>query len=142
GQDRARRRCGPQRRSRVRGLRGRGEEVQRAGENRVRGRDHGVRSLEMSNWPLSPPQQRLVAQLAHLIAAAPDGDWRFMHGPVVAASQRDYPDKWEASRAGVARVIGRTLWHAHLDMPATLEDLRGPKWADRKHLRRTYLELV
>jgi hypothetical protein len=92
------------------------------------------------NWPLSPPQQRLVAQLAQVIAAG--GSWRFMHGPVVAASQRDYPDRWEPSRAGVARVIARTLWHAHLDVAATLEDLRGPKWEDRKRLRRTYLELV
>jgi hypothetical protein len=39
-------------------------------------------------------------------------------------------------------VIARTLWHAYLDVKATLEDLRGPKWEDRKHLRRTYLELV
>jgi hypothetical protein len=94
----------------------------------------------MTSWPLSPPQQRLVAQLAQLIATG--GEWRFMRGPVVAASQRDYPDTWEPSRAGVARVIARTLWHAHLDATATLEDLRGPKWADRKRLQRTYLELV
>jgi hypothetical protein len=44
----------------------------------------------MTCWPLSPPQQRLVAQLAQLVAAA--GEWRLLHGPVVAASQRDYPE--------------------------------------------------
>jgi hypothetical protein len=94
----------------------------------------------VSNWPLSAEQQRLVVQLAELIAAA--GAWRFVYGPVVAASQRDYPDPWEPSRAGVARVLARTLWHAHLDVAATLEDLRGPQWNDRRHLKRTYLELV
>jgi hypothetical protein len=94
----------------------------------------------VSHWPLSPPQQRLVAQLAQLIEAG--GAWRFMHGPVVAASQRDYPDRWEPSRAGVARVIARTLWHAYMDVGATLEDLRGPQWEDRKHLKRTRLDLV
>ncbi|MBV8758324.1 MAG: hypothetical protein JO257_13645 [Deltaproteobacteria bacterium] len=65
-----------------------------------------------------------------------------MHGPVVAASARDYPDRWEPNRAGVARVIARTLWHAHLDASVTLEDLRGPKWADRSRLQRTHLELA
>jgi hypothetical protein len=94
----------------------------------------------VTSWPLSSEQQRLVVQLAELIAAA--GAWRFLRGPVVAASQRDYPDRWEPSRAGVARVVARTLWHAHMDVAATLEDLRGPQWEDRKHLKRTRLELV
>ena len=91
-------------------------------------------------WPLRPKQHTLVAQLAQLIAAG--GEWRFLHGPVVSASQRDYPDRWEANRAGVARVIARTLWHAHVEAAVTLEDLRGPKWADRSRLQRTYLELT
>ena len=91
-------------------------------------------------WPLRPTQQKLVAELAQLVAAA--GAWRLMEGPVVSASQRDYPDRWEPDRAGVARVIARTLWHAHMDAKATLEDLRGPKWADRSRLQRTYLELA
>ena len=94
----------------------------------------------MTKWPLAPAQQKLVAELAQLIAAG--GAWRFLRGPVVAASSRDYPDRWEPNRAGVARIIARTLWHAHIGATATLEDLRGPKWADRKRLQRTYLELV
>lgn len=94
----------------------------------------------MSQWPLAPAQQKLVAELAQLIEAG--GAWRFLRGPVVAASERDYPDRWEPTRAGVARVVARTLWHAHVGATATLEDLRGPKWAGRKGLKRTYLELV
>jgi hypothetical protein len=94
----------------------------------------------MIDWPLAPAQQKLVAELAQLIEAG--GAWRFMRGPVVAASKRDYPDAWEPTRTAVARVIARTLWHAHMEVAASLEDLRGPQWEDRKRLKRTYLELV
>lgn len=67
-------------------------------------------------WPLSTDQQVLLEELAMLIARG--GVWRFLQAPVVAADPRSYPDAWDESRAGIGRVIGRTLWHAYLPIEA------------------------
>lgn len=63
------------------------------------------------------------------------GTWRFLHGPVVAAGRRDYPDRWEPSGRGVARALARTLWHAHLDLDVTLEDIRVRRGASKTILK-------
>jgi hypothetical protein len=82
----------------------------------------------------------LLRELARLLALG--GAWRFLRGPIVAASQRDYPDAWNETRPALAKVIGRTLWHAHLDAEAILEDARAPGAPDRSYLRHTKLELL
>lgn len=87
------------------------------------------------SWPLDPEHVRLVHELGVIIAKA--GTWRFLHGPIVAAGRRDYPDRWEPSGRGVARALARTLWHAHLDLDVTLEDVRS-----RQSARKTSLQLV
>jgi hypothetical protein len=46
------------------------------------------------------------------------------------------------SRDGVARVIGRVAWHAHLDVELAVEDLRQPTSPRRALLRDTKLALV
>jgi hypothetical protein len=75
-----------------------------------------------------------------MIAAG--GAWRLLRGPVVSASTADYPDKWDETREGVARALGRTLWHAHVGVDATLEDARAPASPTRKQLRRSHVELA
>src|SRR5204862_5968224 len=46
------------------------------------------------------------------------------------------------NREGVARVVGRTLWHAYMTVDATVEDARVPTDAGRWLLRDTQIELV
>ena len=89
---------------------------------------------------LTADQERRLREIARMIAAG--GAWRFLHGPVVSAATRDYPDRWEESREGVARALARTLWHAHLDVEVTLEDVRAPTMPTHKQLRRTHVELA
>ena len=94
----------------------------------------------MPTWPLDVHHETLVRDLARVLALG--GAWRFLRGPVVAASTRDYPEAWDEKRATLARVVGRTLWHAHLDVDAVLEDAREPADRARRHLRETKLELA
>lgn len=91
-------------------------------------------------WPLGPIQQELMGELATLIAQG--GTWRFLHARVVAGDASHYPDPWEPNRLGVARVIGRTLWHAYLTVDAVLEDARLPRDPGGKLLRNTRVELA
>src|SRR4029077_13638635 len=51
-------------------------------------------------------------------------------------------DRWDETRAGVARVLARTLWHAHALLDATLEDARAPGAQREGLLRNTLLQLV
>lgn len=90
-------------------------------------------------WPLGGEQRGLLDELAILIARG--GAWRFLRGPVVAADPSSYPDEWDESLAGVARIVGRTLWHAHLSIATTVEDVRAPRQRS-KLLRSTGLELA
>lgn len=82
----------------------------------------------------------MLSDLATLIARG--GSWRFLHGPVAAADRAHYPDPWDETRAGVARVIARTLWHAHAPFDATLEDVRTPGAQREALLRNTLLRLA
>ncbi|HET7500036.1 MAG TPA: hypothetical protein VFK02_03510 [Kofleriaceae bacterium] len=82
----------------------------------------------------------MLSDLATLIARG--GAWRFLHGPVVAADEAHYPEPWEETRAGVARVLARTLWHAHAAFDATLEDARAPGMQKDGLLRNTLLQLT
>jgi hypothetical protein len=91
-------------------------------------------------WPPSSHYETLLRELAHLIAVG--GAWRFLHGPIVAANETSFPEPWDGTRAALARVIGRTLWHAHLDVAAELEDARTPRMPDQAELRATRVELV
>jgi hypothetical protein len=91
-------------------------------------------------WPLESHHEQLVRELAGLIARG--GGWRFLHAPVIAADVRNYPDKWEENREGVARVLARTLWHAYLDIDVVLDDTRQPAARDRTRLRETHVELT
>jgi hypothetical protein len=91
-------------------------------------------------WPLGSVQQELVAELATLIARG--GAWRFLRAAVVAGDVSHYPDPWHASREGVARVVGRTLWHAYMTVDATVEDVRMPADSGRRLLRDTQIELA
>jgi len=94
----------------------------------------------MAQWPLSVVQRELLSDLATLIARG--GTWRFLYGPVVAADETDYPDRWDETRAGVAQVLARTLWHAHAAFDATLEDARAPGAQKEGLLRNTMLQLA
>ena len=96
--------------------------------------------MSLAAWPLTTHHEDLLRELARVLAIG--GAWRFARGPVVAATARDYPEPWDQSRGALAKVIARTLWHAHLDVAATLEDGRAPTGRDRKHLRETRIELV
>jgi hypothetical protein len=91
-------------------------------------------------WPLSAHREELVRDLATFIAAG--GAWRFARGPVVAARASNFPEPWQETRDGVARVIGRVTWHAHLDVELAVEDLRRPTAPRRQLLRDTKLALV
>jgi hypothetical protein len=90
-------------------------------------------------WPLGPDQQQLLGELAALVARS--GAWRFLHAPVVAADAEHYPDQWEETRAGVARIVGRTLWHAYVGINAVIE-VRQPAKRDLDLLRATHFELA
>src|SRR5215475_4995301 len=94
----------------------------------------------MVQWSLTDAQRGMLSDLATLIARG--GSWRFLHGPVAAADQAYYPDSWDETRAGVARVIARTLWHAHAPFDATLEDARTPGAQRDGLLRNTVLQLA
>jgi hypothetical protein len=94
----------------------------------------------MVQWSLTETQRGMLSDLATLIARG--GSWRFLHGPVAAADQAHYPDRWDETRAGVARVIARTLWHAHAPFDATLEDVRRPGAQREALLRNTLLQLA
>jgi hypothetical protein len=94
----------------------------------------------MVQWPLAVAQRQLLSELATLIARG--GAWRFLRGPVVAANKTDYPDPWDQTRAGVARVLARTLWHAHAAFDAVLEDARAPGTQQDGLLRNTLLQLA
>lgn len=89
---------------------------------------------------LTADQERRLRELARMIAAG--GAWRFLRGPVVSASTRDYPDRWEESREGLARALGRTIWHAHIGVDASIEDARAPAMPSMKRLRRSHVELA
>jgi hypothetical protein len=91
-------------------------------------------------WPLGERQAQLVAQLATVIAQG--GRWRFLRGPVVGADTEDYPDPWEENRAAVAAVVARTLWHAHLAVPTTIEDVRAPAARNARRLYDTALAVT
>lgn len=67
------------------------------------------------------------------------GAWRFLHAPVVDV--RDYPDAWEETRDGVARLVARTLWHAYLPLGGVVQDLRAPTQRSADLLRPTSLAL-
>jgi hypothetical protein len=94
----------------------------------------------MVQWSLTEAQLGMLSDLATLIARG--GSWRFLHGPVAAADEAHYPDRWDETRAGVARVIARTLWHAHAPFDATLEDVRTPGAQREALLRNTLLQLA
>jgi hypothetical protein len=95
-------------------------------------------SSDEIGWPLSPRYEQLAAELATLIARG--GSWRFICAPVVAASVEDFPDRWEANRAGIAGVVARTLWHAYLELGMRIVDVRQPAAPNRA--RRTRIELT
>ncbi|HET9625340.1 MAG TPA: hypothetical protein VFP84_28425 [Kofleriaceae bacterium] len=90
--------------------------------------------------PLGAHERALLAELATLIAGG--GAWRFLFAPVVAADARSYPGAWDESRAAIARVIGRTLWHAHLPVEAEVHDVRKPAMRSFKLLRETKVALT
>lgn len=90
-------------------------------------------------WPLGENEQRLLRLLALLIEGG--GAWRFLRAPVVAADLAHYPDPWQENRAGVASVVGRTLWHAHLPLDAIVDDQRLPAVPGREMLRSTDIAL-
>jgi hypothetical protein len=94
----------------------------------------------MVQWPLAVVQRGFLSDLATLIARG--GAWRFIYGPVVAADATHYPDCWDETRAGVARVLARTLWHAHAAFEAMLEDARVPGDQQDGLLRNTLLQLA
>lgn len=94
----------------------------------------------MVQWSLTEAQRGMLSDLAMLIERG--GSWRFLHGPVAAADPAHYPDPWDETRAGVARVIARTLWHAHAPFDATLEDMRRPGAQRDGLLRNTLLQLA
>jgi hypothetical protein len=94
----------------------------------------------VQTWPLDSRHEKLLRELARLITLA--GAWRFARGPVVGATARDYPEPWDETRDGLAKVVARTLWHAHVDMKVVLEDVRSPAAPERRNLRQTKLELV
>jgi len=91
-------------------------------------------------WPLRETQALLVQELATLVARG--GAWRLLRAPVVAADPAHYPDAWDGTRAGLARVVARTLWHAHVTLGATINDVRRPGAAPHRRLRATELELT
>jgi len=96
--------------------------------------------MSLAAWPLSTHHEGLVRELARVLALG--GAWRFAHGPVVAANVRDYPEPWDQTRVALAKVIARSLWHAHLDVPVTLDDGRTPSGRNHRYLRQTKLHLV
>jgi hypothetical protein len=91
-------------------------------------------------WPIGSEREALLEELATVIAQG--GAWRFLQGPVVAADPTAYPEPWDEQRADLARVIGRTLWHAHLTLDAQLHDVRSPGSGSRALLRQTQLALA
>ena len=91
-------------------------------------------------WPLGPRQHQLVTELASLVERG--GAWRLLHAPVVAPTPDDYPDPWHEDRAGVAAVVARTLWHAHLELEPVIEDVRAPDARSTKRLRSTSVRLT
>ena len=89
---------------------------------------------------MHPHHEALLRELARLIRIV--GAWRFARGPVVGATAKDYPEGWDETRTQLARVIARTLWHAHVDADIVLADVRRPAARRHEHLRQTRLELV
>lgn len=81
-----------------------------------------------------------MRELARLVRIG--GVWRFARGPVVGATSADFPEEWDETRAQLAPVIARILWHAHVDAEIVLEDVRSPTEQGRRHLRDPRLELV
>ena len=90
--------------------------------------------------PLGAQQRALLAELATLIAAG--GAWRFLRAPVVAANHAFFPEPWDETRAGIGRVVGRTLWHAYLPLEARVRDVRKPAVRSFKLLRETKIALT
>lgn len=90
-------------------------------------------------WPPSAAQERLLGQLAELVGRG--GAWRFLHGPVVAAGPADFPDRWEPSRAAVARLLARMMWHAHVPLEVGIDDARGYAPPGGSDLRASQVEL-
>lgn len=94
----------------------------------------------LPSWPLDSHHEALLRELGRLITVG--GTWRFARGPVVGATSQDYPEAWDETRAGLGRLVARTLWHAHVDAKVVLEDIRSPTAPERRYLRETKLELV
>jgi hypothetical protein len=90
--------------------------------------------------PLGAQQRALLAELATLIASG--GAWRFLRAPIVAANDTYYPETWNETRAGIGRVVGRTMWHAHLPFEARVHDARKPAMRGFKLLRETKIALA
>jgi hypothetical protein len=90
--------------------------------------------------PLGAHERALLAELATLIARG--GAWRFLFAPVVTADTTCFPGGWDESRAGLARVIGRTLWHAYLPVQAEVHDVRKPAVRSFQLLRETKVALT
>ena len=91
-------------------------------------------------WPLSDEQRMRVMALGELIRRR--GAARFLHGHLVRADARDFPEPWEATRTAVHQLLYRLFWHAHLDPEIVLEDVRAPAQARQPMLTSSAIDLL
>jgi hypothetical protein len=64
-------------------------------------------------WPLEEAAEDLLRYLKEILGQL--GAWRFLRAPLVSPRVADYPEPYHESLDGVALVLARTAWHAHLD---------------------------
>jgi hypothetical protein len=90
-----------------------------------------------ASWPPGAEDRALLEILRELIARG--GAGRFLDARLVAADRADFPEPWKATRAAVERLIARLLWHAHVDLDVTIEDVRSGE-PEGDMLRRSVIE--
>lgn len=73
-------------------------------------------------WPLSNEREELLVMLGSMIGRF--GAERFVEAPVVSASKRDFPDRWEPSLHAVHQLLYRLCWLAHVDPEIAVVDVR------------------
>ncbi len=92
------------------------------------------------SWPLDAHKQRLLAQLAGLIAR--HGAARFVEAPLVRPDARDFPDPWSRTLPALRRLLERLFWHAYLDVELVLKDARAGRSAEQAQLLDSDIDVI
>jgi hypothetical protein len=92
------------------------------------------------HWPLSPELRAHVEQIATLIRQF--GAARFTEAPIARADDKEFPEVWEPTIAGVQRVVHRLCWLAHWAPEVVVNDVRPIAPPTTKMLIASEIELA